>query len=126
IHQLERQSGVWWAEGGTNRLVAGMVRHFERLGGTLRLGDPVTGIDTLGDLVTGVRTAGGLELQVEALACNADVVHGYRDLLKGSRSSQRAAQALVRKRFSPSLFLVHFGVRGSFPEIAHHSVLFGP
>ena len=126
IHQLERQSGVWWAEGGTNRLVAGMVRHFERLGGTLRLGDPVTGIDTLGDLVTGVRTAGGLELQVDALACNADVVHGYRDLLKGSRSSQRAAQALVRKRFSPSLFLVHFGVRGTFPEIAHHSVLFGP
>ena len=126
IHQLERQSGVWWAEGGTNRLVAGMVRHFQRLGGTLRLGDPVTGIDTLGDLVTGVRTASGRELQVDALACNADVVHSYRDLLKGSRSSQRAAQALVRKRFSPSLFLVHFGVRGTFPDIAHHSVLFGP
>ena len=32
----------------------------------------------------------------------------------------------MRKRFSPSLFLVHFGVRGTFPEIAHHSVLFGP
>ena len=126
IHQLERQGGVWWAEGGTNKLIAGMVRHFERLGGQLRLGDPVTSIDTLGDLVTGVRTASGYELQVDAVACNADVVHSYRDLLKGSRSSQRAAQSLQRKRFSPSLFLVHFGVRGIFPEIAHHSILFGP
>jgi len=126
IHQLERQGGVWWAEGGTNQLIAGMVRHFERLGGTLRLGDPVERIDTLGDLVTGVRTMGGYETQVDAVACNADVVHSYRDLLKGSRSSQRAAQSLQRKRFSPSLFLVHFGVRGTFPDIAHHSILFGP
>lgn len=32
IHKLERDGGVWFAEGGTNRLVAGMVRHFERMG----------------------------------------------------------------------------------------------
>jgi phytoene desaturase len=126
IHQLERKSGVWWAEGGTNQLVAAMVRQFERLGGTLRLGDPVARIDTLGDRVTGVRTMGGYEIEVDAVACNADVVHSYRDLLKGSRSSQRAAQSLQRKRFSPSLFVVHFGVRGSFPDIPHHSILFGP
>lgn len=126
IHQLERKGGVWWAEGGTNKLIAAMVRHFERLGGTLRLGDPVARIETLGDRVTGVRTMGGYALEVDAVACNADVVHSYRDLLKGSRSSQRAATSLQRKRFSPSLFLVHFGVRGTFPDIAHHSILFGP
>lgn len=126
IHKLERDGGVWWAEGGTNRLVAGMVRHFERLGGVVRLGDPVTAIDTLGDLVTGVRTASGFELNVDAVASNADVVHSYRDLLKTSRSSQRTARSIVNKRFSPSLFLVHFGVRGNFPDIPHHSILFGP
>jgi phytoene desaturase len=126
IHKLERDGGVWWAQGGTNRLVAGMVRHFERLGGTLRLGDPVTVIDTLGDRVTGVRTAAGFAADVDAVACNSDIVHSYRDLLKGSRSSQRTAQRLVNKRFSPSLFVVHFGVRGTFPDIPHHSILFGP
>ena len=126
IHKLERESGVWWAEGGTNRLVAGMVRHFERLGGVVRLGDPVTAIDTLGDRVTGVKTASGFELSVDAVASNADVVHSYRDLLKTSRSSQRTARALVNKRFSPSLFVVHFGARGEFPDIPHHNVLFGP
>jgi phytoene desaturase len=126
IHKLERDGGVWYAHGGTNRLIAGMVALFERLGGVLRLGDPVAAIDTLGDRVTGVRTASGFELAVDAVASNADVVHSYRDLLKGSRSSQRTAQRLEKKRFSPSLFVVHFGVRGSFPDIPHHSILFGP
>ena len=37
IHALERKGGVWFAKGGTGTLVAGMVRHFQRLGGTLRL-----------------------------------------------------------------------------------------
>ena len=32
IHKIERDGGVWWARGGTNRLVAAMVRHFERIG----------------------------------------------------------------------------------------------
>jgi phytoene desaturase len=126
IHKLERDGGVWWAEGGTNKLVAGMVKHFERLGGVVRLGDPVTSIDTLGDRVTGVKTAGGFEMQVDAVASNADVVHSYRDLLKGSRSAQRTASDLLRKRYSPSLFVVHFGVKGNFPTIPHHSILFGP
>jgi phytoene desaturase len=33
---------------------------------------------------------------------------------------------LKRKRWSPSLFVVHFGLKGSFPEIPHHMILFGP
>jgi phytoene desaturase len=126
IHKLERDGGVWFAKGGTNQLVAGMVRHFERLGGVLRLNDPVAAIDTLGDRVTGVRTESGFEMQVDAVASNAEVVHSYRHLLKDSRSAQRTAAKLERKRFSPSLFVVHFGVRGACPDVQHHSILFGP
>ena len=37
IHTIEKDGGVWFARGGTNRLVAGMVALFERLGGVLRL-----------------------------------------------------------------------------------------
>ena len=32
IHTIEKEGGVWFAKGGTNRLVAAMVTHFERLG----------------------------------------------------------------------------------------------
>lgn len=126
IHKLERDGGVWFAEGGTNRLVAGMVRHFERLGGVVRLGDAVSAIHTLGDRVTSLRTESRFELEIDAVASNADIVHSYRNLLRDSRSAQRTASSLEQKRFSPSLFLVHLGLRGTFPEIPHHSILFGP
>jgi phytoene desaturase len=126
IHKLERDGGVWFAMGGTNKLVAGMVTHFERLGGVLRLNDPVTHIATLGDRATGVTTASGWEGTADMVAVNGDVMHAYRDLLKDSRSAQRTRAKLERKRYSPSLFVVHFGIKGTWPGIPHHMILFGP
>ena len=126
IHKLEIDGGVWFAKGGTNKLISGMVALFERLGGTIRLGDGVAEIETRGDKVTGVVTQSGLHIETDAVASNADIVHTYRDLMPHSARGQRAAKALLRKRFSPSLFVVHFGIKGAWPGIPHHSILFGP
>ena len=126
IHKLEKDGGVWFAMGGTNKLIEGLVTQFERIGGVLRLNDPVASIDTLGDRATGVTTQSGWHGDADAVASNADVMHSYRDLLKSSRSAQRTKKRLERKRYSPSLFVVHFGLKGHFPNIPHHMILFGP
>jgi phytoene desaturase len=126
IHKLEKDGGVWFPKGGTHALIRALVTQFERLGGTMRLGDPVIAIDTLGDRATGVSCASGWHAEFDAVASNADVMHTYAKLLAHSRRGQRAARALERKRFSPSLFVVHFGIKGAFPGIPHHSILFGP
>ncbi|OYW23735.1 phytoene desaturase [Sphingomonas sp.] len=126
IHKLEKDGGVWFAMGGTNKLIDGLVTQFERIGGVLRLNDPVASIDTLGDRATGVTTESGWHQDADAIASNADVMHSYRDLLKSSRSAQRTKKRLERKRYSPSLFVVHFGLKGNFPNIPHHMILFGP
>jgi phytoene desaturase len=126
IHKLERDGGVWFPRGGTHALVRAMVAHFERIGGTIKLGDPVVAIDTAGDRVTGVTCASGWHEDFDAVASNADVMHSYRDLLRDHRRGPRAARALDHKRFSPSLFVVHFGISGTCSSIPHHSILFGP
>ena len=126
IHKLEKDGGVWWAKGGTNRLIAGMVRHFERIGGTVRMHDPVVHLHTVGDRVTEVETQSGWRERFDAVASNADIVHSYRDLLADNPAAQIKARKLARKRFSPSLFVVHFGVEGTWPGIPHHMILFGP
>ncbi len=126
IHKLEKDGGVWWAKGGTNRLVAGMVRHFERLGGTVRMHDPVLHVHTLGDRASEVETASGWRERFDAVASNADIVHTYRDLLSETSRGGQMAGKLMRKRYSPSLFVVHFGIEGSWPGIPHHTILFGP
>lgn len=126
IHALEKEGGVWWARGGTNRLAQGMARLFERIGGTLRLGDKVTHVHTVGDQVTEVECESGWKARFDAVASNGDIMHNYRDLLSGSLRGQEMAKKLAHKRFSPSVFVVHFGLEGTWPGIPHHTVLFGP
>lgn len=123
IHRLEKLGGVWFAKGGTNALVSGMVALFERLGGTLLLGEKVARITHEGRRVTGVVTASGKVLAADRVASNGDLVHSY-GLIEGSDYAAGKVRSLHRKRFSPSLFVVHFGLKGTFPGIAHHSILF--
>ena len=124
IHKLERDGGVWFAKGGTNRLVKGMVRHFERLGGSIRLGDPVAEITTDGSRATRVRTRRGLDERFDAVASNADVVRTYQ-MLRHPAASRREKR-LRAKSFSPSLFVLHFSTDRAWPEVPHHTILFGP
>lgn len=126
IHKLEKDGGVWFAKGGTNKLIAGMVAHFERIGGTVRIGDPVVDIETRGEHVTGLACKSGWRDDFDAVASNADIVHSYRDLLKSTRRGERATKRLLGKRYSPSLFVLHFGIEGTWPGIPHHMILFGP
>ena len=126
IHKLEKVGGVWFARGGTNKLIEAMVTHFERLGGTIRLDDAVAEIETQGDLVTGVVTKSGWHTDTDAVASNADVVHTYRDLMPRSARAQKATRALLKKSYSPSLFVIHFGLEGTWPGIPHHVIMFGP
>lgn len=124
IHKLEKDGGVWYARGGTNRLVAGMVAHFERLGGRVILGDAVTRIHCEADRAAGVSLESGRRIEAAAIACNSDVMHSYRDLVEHRRGPQQARR-LARMSWTPSLFVLHLGVRGTFPDIPHHMILFG-
>ena len=126
IHKLEKDGGVWWAKGGTNRLVAGMVRHFERIGGVIRVGDPAVKVHTIGNRATEVETASGWREKFDAVASNADIMHSYKTLLGGTHRGTQMARKLAKKRFSPSVFVVHFGLEGTWPGIPHHMILFGP
>jgi phytoene desaturase len=126
IHALERRWGVWFARGGTGALVKGMVRLFEELGGTLHVNSPVTAITTSGQRVTGVQLANGESQRFDAVASNADVVHTYQKLLASHQRGQSYGRKLAKKRHSMSLFVIYFGLKSQHPNLAHHTVLFGP
>lgn len=126
IHALERKWGVWFPKGGTGALISGLGRLFEDLGGTIRLGDPVTDISVNGDKVRTVTTASGFSAPFDTVASNADLVHTYEKLLGKSDRGAGVARNLKGKRFSNSLFVTYFGVKKQYPDIAHHSILFGP
>lgn len=116
---------AWCVAGGTNRLIAALAALFERRGGTIRLGDAAVRIETLGDRVTAVETASGWRTDCAMLGANCDMIHACRDLLAGSAAAARTAARLERKRQAPSVFALHFGIKGTWPGIPHRTILFG-
>lgn len=124
IHALEREWGVWFPRGGTGALVQGMRRCFEDMGGTLHLSTPVQRIEVEGGRAVAV-VAGGARQAFDQVASNADVVHTYERLLGHTARGQAEARRLKGKRFSMSLFVVHFGLSRPQPQLQHHTVCFG-
>ncbi len=116
----------WWPEGGMGQLVAALVRRFEALGGTLRLGDPVVRLGLVGNRVTEVECASGWSSPCAVIASNADAMHTYRDLLRDSPRGPDMARKLAAKRWAPSAFTVQFALEGTWPGIPHRTALMGP
>ena len=125
IHALERRGGVWFARGGTGALIAGLVRFFENLGGVVRLNSAVERIETEGERATGVTLAGGEVIAADMVASNGDVVHTYEKLLGRTPRGKAKAKSLKSKRFSMSLFVLHFGTSQPQKHLAHHTICFG-
>lgn len=126
IHALEKQGGVHFAMGGTGALVRGFAKLFTDLGGTLHLNAKVSRIGTSNGRVDSVTTEDGRTERFDMVASNADIIHTYKHLLKDDRTAVSTGKRMEGKRFSNSLFVIYFGLKGDVPGLAHHSVLFGP
>lgn len=129
IHWIERQWGVFFPEGGTGALVRGMVRLFEELRGILLLNTPVERItvQASSDAVKHVVHASGTPpAAFDLVVSNADVHHTYATLYHGVAGARRRQQRLERMAWSMSLFVLYFGTNRRYPDLAHHTILFGP
>ncbi len=125
LHQVLRD-GLRYPVGGMGALAAALAGLFKRLGGTLRLHDPVLHIHLLGNRASEVEAASGWRERFDVVASNADVLHTYRDLLTGAERGREVARKLSHKAWSPARFTVHFGLEGGWPGIPHQTILFGP
>lgn len=126
IHFLERNWGVYFPKGGTGALVRAMVRYFEEMGGEIVYQKEVEQILTANGQVCGIRSRDGEVWDCSAAVSNGDVVHTYKDLLKNEPLVKKQTKEIQNKSFSMSLFLIYFGTKCKYLNLAHHNVLFGP
>ena len=126
IHCLERKWGVFFPRGGTGHLVQALTRLYQEIGGEIRLNTEVAEIETNKQKVTGVLTKEGTHEQFELVASNVDVVHTYESLLHCEPAARHMRKRLQRMSYSMSLFLIYFGTRRQYPNLAHHNIIFGP
>ncbi len=127
IHHLERQWGVWFPRGGTGALIRGLVKLFTEIGGDVRLSSPVRRIDVgPGPRPKHTVTTDAGRDDFDLVVSNADVHHTYAKLYRDEPRAAPMARKVTRMTWSMSLVVIHFGTSRRYPELAHHTILFGP
>lgn len=125
IHPLEKRSGVKFPRGGTHALVQALLRLFADMGGNIIYSRSVDEVVCDNGIVRAVRLTDGEMIACDLVVSNADVMHTYRTLLRHAPGAAKKSRQLANKRFSMSLFLVYFGIKGDYANLAHHNVMFG-
>ncbi|BBM85309.1 phytoene desaturase [Candidatus Uabimicrobium amorphum] len=125
IHYIERKWGVYFAKGGTNQLVQGLVRLFEDIGGKIYYNKEIHEIKTINGKVDGILTKDGETAHCDFVVSNAEIMHTYRDLLNKEKRVNRVRNKLEKSRFSMSLFVLYLGLDRQWPNLVHHNVMFG-
>jgi phytoene desaturase len=117
IPYAELTFGGWYLPGGLGTLAAALLARCRSLGVSVVLDSPVSGICVDGG-VSGVRLASDRFVPADIVVSDVDAVTVYRDLLPTpSRLGRLADRSLAG-------FVLLLGIRGTTPELAHHTVFF--
>lgn len=128
IHHLEQKWGVWFAMGGTGKLVEAFVQLLRDIGGTLRLSTKVAEIviDERSGRANGVRLASGEVIPADAVVSNGDVAFTYKHLVAPRFRKKYTDRKIDKMDYSMSLFVIYFGTNKRYEDIAHHEIIMGP
>ena len=133
IPYIEIAGGGWYIEGGLYRLVEALMSVAQELGVNYQpncevseiLVEARTGWGGRGR-VSGVRFKGGGNLYADMLVVNADPMYTYETLVPEQFRDTRFVRSMERLEPSSSGFVLLLGVRGDYPNLAHHNIFFGP
>ena len=125
IHYLERRWGVFFCMGGTGRLVEQLHRLLERAGVTVELGVDIERISLNDGLATGAIATDGRRFEAGRVICNGDPPTVYQQMLPDETRAKRALPESVTQ-YSMGLYVLFFGTRRTYEDVAHHTIWMGP
>ncbi len=129
VSHIEKEFGISTASGGFGGIAEAMGKVIQEMGGTIRLGEEVQEIIVEGRVAKGVRLKSGETIDAEVIVSNADPMTTYSNLGKRTRKKWWSYENLTKKKWSMSLFVWHFGTKGTkdlWRDVGQHTILQGP
>jgi phytoene desaturase len=125
IHYLERAYGVHFAMGGTGALVRALADLMTRQGVDVQLNETVSEILVEDGVAKGVAIGNGGRARADIVVSDVDPAHLYGSMIAREKQSRSARLKLATAKFSMGLFVLFFGTRRSYPDVAHHTIWLG-
>ncbi|WP_205323707.1 phytoene desaturase family protein [Glycomyces sp. YM15] len=123
MSHLDLADGVRYPMGGFRSVIAAVERLATAAGAKIETDAPVVRILTADGAARGVRLADGRELPGDLVISTADLHHTETALLEG-RDRTYPHSWWRRRRPGPGALLIMLGVRGTLPQLGHHTLLF--
>ena len=122
IHYLERHWGVFFCMGGTGKLIEQLGELMERQGINVVLNADVDEIIVANNEATGVRLNNNQIIDCDLVVFGGDPETCYKHLLPQTKLSLPK----IKKHYSMGLYVLYFGTKKLYPDIAHHTIWMGP
>ena len=126
IHALEKKWGVFFAKGGTGEIISQLRMLMERKGINIFLNSEIEKIITNNNEVTGIETKKSEFYKADYLITNADPIYTNTHLLSHKKISFHNKFVQKTAKHSMGLFVLFFGTKVKYKNIAHHTIWMGP
>jgi len=141
IPYIEARFGTWHPQGGMHEAPRAMERLARRLGVEFRYDTDAIGSVIANRRISALRIAprrdtphrlgsgpaaanqpGEERLEADAFLFNTDIVHAHRDLIGDEHLGLFSRRRFNNLTPSSSAYILHLGVKRTFPALAHHTV----
>ena len=126
IHYLERRWGVFFAMGGTGKLVDALLKLLERSGVDVRLNTDIAQIDVTNARAVGATAVDGTFYPADRVICNGDPPTVYAQMLPSEQSRRKRLFPEALTQYSMGLYVLFFGTKRTYDDMAHHTIWMGP
>ncbi len=114
----EIAEGALFPKGGMHRIVEKLLELAAKNNVRIHYRKPVEKILVDGKKTDGILLEDGTIVHADLVIANADLPYVYDQLLRDKRKSK----SLMRKKYSCSAIVFHWGIDKVYPELEHHSV----
>lgn len=120
----EATHGIWFPEGGLHAVPLALEKVCLELGVKFRYSTSIRRFVVEHGSATGVELEDGSVERADVVLCNADYAHAVKHFLPGEVATRRS-EAVERRRFTSSGYMLYLGLSREVPELMHHNVFFG-
>jgi len=124
IHYLERKWGVHYALGGTGKLIGGLEKLMNEQNIKIKKKSQVTRVLTEGKNVIGIKV-NKKKVLADKVVLNTDPAYTYKYLIHSEKNKKWRKKKIGNLEFSMGLFVIYFGTKKIYSDIAHHTIWMG-
>ena len=121
VADVQWRQGTYYVQGGLYQLAEALRDAARSRGVHIRVDTPVRQIIVKQGRARGVETASGERLFADAVVCNADCLEALTTLVPEAAHRAWNKSRVQKIEPSTSAFLLLLGVKGTYPQLAHHN-----